>query len=154
MALLAAGVKEHLEQIVQSQVQSLFKRASDIFSEETEAESRQLKNLFYVAQMLRRFDPCAENLGLEVQLCPEDCDKVFLRVLWTFPNGTVVNYWWNCEGCRRVPLGWQFGIPAKIYDVFCFPTVNSNRLDTKFTTQLLLTCWGRTTMSGVFSMLF
>ena len=150
MDLSAGNVRNYLEELVYGQVESLFRRASFIFSEETQVETKGLKTLLYVGQMLRRFDPKAEVIGLEIQCCSYQC---FLRVVWTFKNITV-NYWWNGEGCSKVPEGWQFWIPAKMYDIYALSPVNSKVLDTKLTAEQLLTCWEHTRLSGVVSMLF
>lgn len=150
----ASDLNQLLGNLVESQVQSLFRRGSHLFAEESHAETKGLKILFYVAYMLRLFDPSGEIVALELQHCVHERDvpcNVFLRVFYYFPD-YVIDTVWNCQGDKKCPPTWQSHAIAAVYDVFGMSTGTVDHFLTLKGTELVLSCWQSTLYFGCISM--
>ncbi len=154
MTLSLAPVEEVLDDLVQSQVEALFKRASDAFSEEPQLEKKYWKTLFYVAYKLRRFDSVADLTTIELQYCRQRKDVVyelFLRVCWVFPDFTI-HHIWNGEGSQRHDAAWQHSIPGLVICVFDLKCVKNNDDTPKLVSEELIRSWENALTYGLFSM--
>ena len=124
----------YLEYSVQNQVQSLFKRAQDLFSEELQEKKKLFRRVLYVAYMLRRCDLLGENIYIELQYCLKE-DSVayefFLRTIWFFPGYQIDNIW-SSVGLQTQQARWQCSMPTlvmRIFDLECLKQTAENTLE-------------------------
>ena len=124
----------YLEYSVQNQVQSLFKRAQQLFSEELPEEKKLFRRVSYVAYMLRRCDILGENIYIELQYCLKE-DSVayefFLRVIWFFPDHKIDNIW-SSVGLQTQQAKWDYLRPTlviRVFDLDSFKQTLENSLE-------------------------
>ncbi len=143
MEIKTDTVRDYLEHSVQKQVQSLFKRAQELFSEESPEEKKLIWRVFYVAYMLRRFNLLGENINVEVQYCLKE-DSVtydyFLRVIWFFPDHKI-DLIWSSDGLQTQQARWDYLTPTLVMRVFELETLKQTA---KNTLEDKIPLWERT----------